>query len=77
MCRGCNLRAASLASLVGVLVPVRNGDRVIGELSRGNELLNVFLERSRWLKPLHENILQGGQHFRYSPDELLQGGRDT
>jgi len=46
--------------------------------SRGNELPSVFLKSSPWPEPLHENILQAGQHFRYSsPSELLQGGRDT
>ena len=56
----------------------RNGDRATGELSRGNELLNVFLERPRWLEPLHKNILQARQHVCYSPpNELMQGGRDT
>ncbi len=59
-------------------LPDRNGDRVAGVLSCSNELPNVFLERSRWLGPLHENILQAGQHLCYSaPNELLQGGRDT
>ena len=65
---------------VGVFVPVpdSNGNRVIRELSRGNELLNVFLKMSRWLEPLHKNIPQTGQHFCYpAPIELLQGGRDT
>src|SRR6266852_7211010 len=58
--------------------PVRNGDRVIRELTRGDERPNVFLERSRWLEPLHENILQAGQHSHYSAfTELLQCGRDT
>jgi hypothetical protein len=48
------------------------------ELSRGNELLYAFLERSRLLKPRQENILQGGQHFcRSGPDKFLQGGRNT
>src|SRR6266446_6922486 len=56
-------------------IPVRNGDRVTGELSRGNELPNVFLERSRWLEPLHENILQAGQYF--CPNNFLQGSHDT
>ncbi len=56
-------------------MPDRNGDRMTGELSRGNELPNVFLERSRWLRPLHENILQAGQHL--CPNDFLQGGRDT
>jgi hypothetical protein len=36
---------------------------VTGELSRGNELPNVFLERSQRLEHVHENILQAGQHF--------------
>ena len=56
-------------------IPVRNGDRVTGELSRGDELPNVFLETSRWLKPLHENILQAGHHF--CPNDSLLGSRDT
>jgi hypothetical protein len=30
-----------------LLVPVRNGDRAIGELSRRNELHNAFLDRFR------------------------------
>ncbi len=30
-------------------IPDRNGDRVTGELSRGNELLNILLETSEWL----------------------------
>jgi hypothetical protein len=51
---------------------------VTGELSRGNELLNVFLVRSRRLVPLNEDILQAGQYFYYSaPNELLHGGPDT
>ena len=62
-------------------VPVRNGDRVIGELSRGNELPNVFLQRSRWLERFHENILQARQHFYYfalkAANGLFQGGHDT
>jgi hypothetical protein len=57
------------------------GDRVTGELLWDNELpkLNVFVERSRWLEPLQENIPQAGQHFCYSaaPNELLQGVCDT
>src|SRR6266436_1307457 len=53
-------------------LPDRNGDRVAGVLSCSNELPNAFLERSRWLGPLHENILQAGQHLCYSaPNELL------
>ena len=47
-------------------VPDRNGDKVIGELSRSNERCNIFLKRSRLLEPIHENILQVGQHFCYS-----------
>ena len=31
---------------------------MIGGLSCGNELLIVFLERSRWLEPFCENILK-------------------
>ena len=59
-------------------LPVRNGDDVTGELSRVNKLPNVFLESSRWVEPIHEDILQAGQHFCYSAsNELLQDGRDT
>src|SRR6266403_3166793 len=54
-------------------IPDRNGDRVTGELSRGNELPNVFLEGSRWLKPLHENILQARQRRH----DFSESGRDT
>src|SRR6266436_1115291 len=56
-------------------IPDRNGDRVTGDLSCGNELPNIFLDRSRWLKPLHKNILQAGQHF--CPNDILEGNRDT
>ncbi len=45
-CADCNLRAASLE-----FVPDKNGDRMIGELSRGNELPNVFLKRSNGSSP--------------------------
>jgi hypothetical protein len=59
-------------------VPEGNDDRVTGELSRGNELPGAFLEKFPWLELVHENVLQGGQHFCYSaPNEILQGGRDT
>ena len=64
------LRPASFSS-----IPDRGGDRGTRELSRGNKLLNAFLERSRWLKPIHEDILQAGQHF--CPNDFLQGGHDT
>jgi hypothetical protein len=57
---GCNLRAASHWLHVGVFVPDRNGDRVTGELSCSDELPNVFLQRTRWLEPLNEDILQAG-----------------
>src|SRR6266403_517097 len=60
---------------IRVHLPDRNGDWVTGELSRGNELPNVFLEGPRWFKPLHENILKAGQHF--CPNDFLQAGRDT
>jgi hypothetical protein len=60
-----------------VSIPDRSGDRVIGELSRRNELRNAFLDRYRWLEPLQENILQNGEHFcRPAPSELLQNGGD-
>src|SRR5258707_12260135 len=59
------------------LLPDRNGDRVTGMPSRGNEHPNVFMKRSPWLEPLHKNILQAGQDFCYSaPHELFQGSRD-
>ena len=75
----CSLRAVLHGRRGGVsFIPVRNGDEVTGELSRVSELPNIFLESSRWLEPLHENILQAGQHFCNSaPNELLQGGRNT
>ena len=41
-------------------VPARNCYRVTGELSRGDELPNAFLDRFRWLELLQKNILQGG-----------------
>src|SRR6266403_5523166 len=56
-------------------IPDRNGNRLTGELSRDNELPNVFPERPQWLKPLHENILQAGQHF--CPNDFLEGSGDT
>src|SRR6266478_4434419 len=56
-------------------IPDRSGDRVTGELSRGNELPNVLPEGSQLLKPPHENFLQAGQHF--CPNDFLEGGRDT
>ncbi len=40
-------------------VPVRNDDRVIGELSRGNKLVDGFLDRSRWVELLQEKTLKG------------------
>jgi hypothetical protein len=59
----------------GVFGPVRDGDRVTGELSGDNELPDAFLE---WLELLHKDILQAGQYFCYSAsNEFLQGGRDT
>src|SRR6266849_3471475 len=78
---GRNLRVRNARTGAPILChstdPDRNGDRMTGELSRGNEMPDVFLQRSRWLEPLHENILQAGQHFHYSaPNELLQGTRD-
>ena len=42
---GCDLRAASHQLHVRIFDPDRNGERVFGELSRGNELPNVFLEK--------------------------------
>ena len=38
----CSIRTASHVPVIDS-VPVRNGDRVIGELSCGNKLLNIFL----------------------------------
>jgi hypothetical protein len=49
--------------LLDVSVPERNSYRVTGELSRRDELLNAFPDRSRWLELLQKNILQSGQHF--------------
>jgi hypothetical protein len=40
-------------------VPVENDYGMAGELSRGSELPNSFMNRSRWPE-LYENILQGG-----------------
>ena len=61
---GCNLRATSHLLRVGVFaaesVIGRNGDRLTGELSLGNEVPNRSVEKSRWLEPLHQNILQLG-----------------
>ena len=55
-----------------ISVQARDRYWVTGELSRGNELPNAFLDRSRWLEPLYKNVLQGGQHFyRSAPNELL------
>src|SRR6267154_2497334 len=52
--------------------------RMTDELSRSNELLYAFLERSRQLKPVQKNILQGRQHFcRSGPNKFLQGGHNT
>src|SRR5712692_4366857 len=62
----------------GSLVPGRDGNRVIGELSARNKPPNAFLDRFRWLEPLQEKILKGGQHCCHSTlSELLQSGRDT
>ena len=63
---GYNLQAVSDWLHVRVIVPDRNGDRATGELSRSDELLNIFLKRSRWLEPLHESIMYAGKHFCYS-----------
>ena len=60
--------------------PGRNTYRVIGDLSRGNELSNAFLDsiRSQRVEPLQENVLQGGQHVcRPALNELLEGRCDT
>src|SRR5713226_4939748 len=65
-------------ALFRVSVPGRYGNRVIGELSARNELPNAFLDRFRWLEPLQEKILKGGQHCCHSTlSELSQSGRDT
>ena len=74
----CDLPAPSHRPQVEVLlvfVPVVKGDRVIGELSRGNELPNLFVKRSRWLEPLHENILQARQHLCCSAPKRALSGR--
>ena len=41
-------------------VPLRNGYRAAYELSRGNELPNGFVDRSRWLELFQKKIAQGG-----------------
>ena len=38
-------------------IPEGNGARITGDLPRGNELLNVFPERTRMLETLQENSL--------------------
>jgi hypothetical protein len=48
---------------VGASVPVRDSYRATGELSRGDELLNGFPDRSRWVELLQEKSLQGRQNF--------------
>ena len=40
-------------------VPVVNVYGMTGKLSRGNELPNSFMDRSRWLG-FYENVLQDG-----------------
>jgi hypothetical protein len=42
---------------------VRDSYRATGELSRGDELLNGFPDRSRWVELLQEKSLQGRQNF--------------
>src|SRR6266852_4656029 len=63
------------------IFPDRIDDRVIGELSCGNELHNAFVpfvDRYLGTDPLNENILQSRQCFRGScPSEYLQSGCDT
>ena len=51
--------------LVLFSVPVRNGNRVTGELSRGNELPDSFLDRSCWVEFLQEETLQRRQYLYY------------
>jgi hypothetical protein len=58
-----------------IFVPARNRYRVIGDLSRGKEQLDAVLDSCRL--PLQEDILEGRQHCRTVPDELLQGRHDT
>ena len=55
-----------------LLLPVGNSYRVTGEPLCGNELTDDFVDRSRLPEPLRENFLQDGQHFRQSPNKLLQ-----
>ena len=73
-----NLRVVLHFHHAGVFAPDRNGDRVTGQVSRGYKLLNVILEKSRWLDLLHENILQAGKQSCYAaPNKRSKGGRDT
>jgi len=56
----------------------QNNYRVTGELSRGNELLNGFPDRSRWVELVQEKSLQGRQHICHAfPCKLLKRGCDT
>ena len=58
--------------LIRISVKARDCYWVTGDLSCGSELLNGFLDRSRWLEPLYKNILQRGQDFcRSASNELL------
>jgi hypothetical protein len=58
---GGHLLIMDFLNLVPIRVaPARNCHRMTGDLSHGKELPNAFLDRSRWLDPLPESILQGG-----------------
>ena len=58
---------------------VVDGHRMSRKPSHSNELPDGFLNRSRWLVSLQENILQRGQHLcrPFPVSEDLQRGRDA
>ena len=71
-------KVEGLNHVLFVLGPGNNGYRVTRDLSRGYELSNAFLNKSRRPELLQENILEGGQYLRRSvPNKLLKGRRDT
>jgi hypothetical protein len=48
--------------LFSASVPLRDDYRMIGDLSsHGNELVNGFLDRSRWVELLQEQTRKGGR----------------
>ena len=72
------LLAVVLALISSVSCPARNGNRMTDYPSGGNKMSNAFLDRSRWVQPLHKNIPECGQHFCHSsPNQFLQGRYDV